>query len=91
LYDVLNAISDVNELLSKALAEETWDVDDEAMGSVRVLISSTDLFYYYKESFGKLMKIFKAPALFDLCTIYKKYLREYATVLSNKIPTYVHG
>jgi len=56
-------------------------------GKVKVLSSSTDLFYYYKTSMRILLDLSKASSLFDLYGVYKRYLRDYASALTARIPT----
>lgn len=43
-----------------------------------VLSSSTDLFYFYAQSLEQCAKLSTGQALFDLCTLHKKWLRIYA-------------
>ncbi|GLB36971.1 putative vps53-like, N-terminal [Lyophyllum shimeji] len=49
---------------------------DEA--PILVLPSSTDLFYFYAQSLEQCAKLSTGQALFDLCTLHKKWLRIYA-------------
>lgn len=43
-----------------------------------VLPSSTELFYFYGQSLEQCAKLSTGKALFDLCTLHKKWLRIYA-------------
>ncbi|KAF5385912.1 hypothetical protein D9615_002629 [Tricholomella constricta] len=45
---------------------------------ILVLPSSTDLFYFYAQSLEQCAKLSTGQALFDLCTLHKKWLRIYA-------------
>jgi hypothetical protein len=48
-----------------------------------VLPSSTDLFYFYGQSLEQCAKLSTGKALFDLCTLHKKWLRIYAGELGS--------
>ncbi|KDR67572.1 hypothetical protein GALMADRAFT_79772 [Galerina marginata CBS 339.88] len=52
--------------------------DDGASSPMTVLPSSTDLFYFYGQSLEQCAKLSTGQALFDLCTLHKKWLRIYA-------------
>ncbi|KAF8894339.1 Vps53-like protein [Gymnopilus junonius] len=52
--------------------------DDSASSPMTVLPSSTDLFYFYGQSLEQCAKLSTGQALFDLCTLHKKWLRIYA-------------
>ncbi|KAG5651871.1 hypothetical protein H0H81_007118 [Sphagnurus paluster] len=54
----------------------TSPAEDDA--PVLVLPSSTDLFYFYAQSLEQCAKLSTGQALFDLCTLHKKWLRIYA-------------
>ncbi|KAF9446218.1 hypothetical protein P691DRAFT_761819 [Macrolepiota fuliginosa MF-IS2] len=58
--------------------------DDHPMA---VLPSSTELFYFYGQSLEQCAKLSTGQALFDLCSLHKKWLRVYAEdVLSLNTP-----
>jgi len=50
-----------------------------------VFPSSTELFYFYGQSLEQCAKLSTGKALFDLCTLHKKWLRIYAGEL-DKLP-----
>jgi len=52
--------------------------DDVGSSPVVVLPSSTELFYFYGQSLEQCAKLSTGKALFDLCTVHKKWLRVYA-------------
>jgi len=52
--------------------------EDNAASPMTVLPSSTDLFYFYGQSLEQCAKLSTGQALFDLCTLHKKWLRIYA-------------
>ncbi|RDB16847.1 Vacuolar protein sorting-associated protein 53 [Hypsizygus marmoreus] len=51
---------------------------DEGDSPMLVLPSSTDLFYFYAQSLEQCAKLSTGQALFDLCSLHKKWLRIYA-------------
>jgi hypothetical protein len=53
---------------------------DNNRGSSPILVlpSSTELFYFYAQNLEQCAKLSTGKALFDLCTVYKKWLRVYA-------------
>jgi vacuolar protein sorting-associated protein 53 len=51
---------------------------DTGSSPVAVLPSSTELFYFYRQSLEQCAKLSTGKALFDLCTLHKKWLRIYA-------------
>jgi len=52
--------------------------EDSTSSPMTVLPSSTDLFYFYGQSLEQCAKLSTGQALFDLCTLHKKWLRIYA-------------
>ncbi|KAI0744093.1 Vps53-like protein [Daedaleopsis nitida] len=52
--------------------------DDEAAPPVLVLPSSTELFYFYAQTLDQCAKLFTGQPLYDLCALFKKWLRIYA-------------
>ncbi|PFH49037.1 hypothetical protein AMATHDRAFT_64066 [Amanita thiersii Skay4041] len=51
--------------------------NDEETAMV-VLPSSTELFYFYRQSLGQCAKYSTGQTLFDLCTVHKRWLKIYA-------------
>lgn len=56
---------------------EDRGADNDSPSAV-VLPSSTELFYFYGQSLEQCAKLSTGQALFDLCTLHKKWLRVYA-------------
>jgi hypothetical protein len=56
------------------------DTDDNNSSPAVVFPSSTELFYFYGQSLEQCAKLSTGQALFDLCTLHKKWLRIYAGV-----------
>ncbi|KAI0633222.1 Vps53-like protein [Trametes polyzona] len=52
--------------------------DDDAAPPVLVLPSSTELFYFYAQTLDQCAKLFTGQPLYDLCGLFKKWLRIYA-------------
>ncbi|KAI0745870.1 Vps53-like protein [Earliella scabrosa] len=52
--------------------------DDESATPVLVLPSSTELFYFYAQTLDQCAKLFTGQPLYDLCALFKKWLRIYA-------------
>ena len=52
--------------------------EDSASSPMTVLPSSTDLFYFYGQSLEQCAQLSTGQALFNLCTLHKKWLRIYA-------------
>ncbi|KAF9523511.1 Vps53-like protein [Crepidotus variabilis] len=53
-------------------------VEDSSASPTTVLPSSTDLFYFYGQIFEQCVKLSTGRPLFDLATLFKKWLRIYA-------------
>ena len=53
-------------------------VDDEGAPPVLVLPSSTELFYFYAQTLDQCARLFTGQPLYDLCALFKKWLRIYA-------------
>ncbi|KAI0075132.1 hypothetical protein K474DRAFT_1691959 [Panus rudis PR-1116 ss-1] len=51
---------------------------DDSSTPVLVLPSSTELFYFYAQTLDQCAKMFTGQPLFDLCALFKKWLRIYA-------------
>ena len=58
-------------------ASTRTSVDDSAP-PVLVLPSSTEMFYYYRQTLDQLSSLFTGQPLYDLCSLHKKWLRIYA-------------
>jgi hypothetical protein len=56
------------------------DTDDNGSSPIVVFPSSTELFYFYGQNLEQCAKLSTGQALFDLCTLHKKWLRIYAGV-----------
>ncbi|TBU33936.1 Vps53-like protein [Dichomitus squalens] len=52
--------------------------DDEGAPPVLVLPSSTELFYFYAQTLDQCARLFTGQPLYDLCALFKKWLRIYA-------------
>lgn len=56
----------------------------------RILPSSTELFYFYRETLERCAKLSNKSPFLDLCGVYKKWLKVYAEeVLGNSLKTCV--
>ncbi|KAI8983955.1 Vps53-like protein [Mycotypha africana] len=55
--------------------------DAEDDGSMVVLPSSTDLFYFYRETLTQCSKFSTGKALYDLCRLFVKHLDNYCTMI----------
>jgi hypothetical protein len=53
--------------------------DSEDDGTMAVLPSSTDLFYFYRETLVQCLKFSTGKALFDLCQLFAKHLDAYCS------------
>ncbi|OBZ70516.1 Vacuolar protein sorting-associated protein 53 [Grifola frondosa] len=65
---------------------------EEGEPPVLVLPSSTELFYFYAQTLEQCAKLFTGQPLYDLCVLFKKWLRIYAEevlVASLKKPTVI--
>lgn len=52
--------------------------EDDNAPPVLVLPSSTELFYFYAQTLDQCAQLFTGQPLYDLCTLFKKWLRIYA-------------
>eukprot|EP01132_Coremiostelium_polycephalum_P002712 gene2712-3365_t len=73
----------MGEVLRKFIEEEKWTVSEEA--SNKVLPSSTDLIHYFIMAMKRCSSLSKKLPFFNLYNLFKKYLSQYANILSNKI------
>ncbi|KAI0929946.1 hypothetical protein AcV5_006778 [Taiwanofungus camphoratus] len=63
---------------SRSSLETASTSANEDAPPVLVLPSSTELFYFYAQTLDQCARLFIGQPLFDLCTLYKKWLRIYA-------------
>lgn len=71
---------------------KTSDHQLELDASTVVLPSSTDLFYFYRETLVQSAKLSTGKAFFDLCNLFGKHLDNYcANVLLGNLPRYCHS
>jgi hypothetical protein len=84
-------LADMLQSYRKPLPSLPTQADDHA--TVTVLPSSTELFYYYRETLERCAKLSNRQPFLDLCTVYKKWLRLYADdVLSHALqPSNIPG
>ncbi len=52
--------------------------EDDNAPPVLVLPSSTELFYFYAQTLDQCAQLFTGQPLYDLCSLFKKWLRIYA-------------
>lgn len=72
------------ELVEKFVREQQKDINDINGG---VFPSCADLFVFYKKCMVQCTQLCNGKTMFDLATVFKKYLREYAAkVLESKVP-----
>lgn len=74
----------LQELMTRIKTQQE-NLDDD---SYSVLSSSTDLFFFYRESLKRCSKISTRRPLLDLATLFGKYLLNYKEILASKIPPY---
>lgn len=55
--------------------------NEEDDGTMSVLPSSTDLFYFYRETLGQCSKFSTGKALFDLSKLFAKHLDSYCNTI----------
>ena len=58
--------------------ETSGNAGDEQGTPILALPSSTDLFHFYAQSLEQCAKLSTGQALFDLCSLHKKWLQIYA-------------
>ena len=61
-----------------SLPTRDHDFENDSESSSSVLPSSTELFYYYRETLERCAKLSTKGPFLDLCKVYKKWLRVYA-------------
>ncbi|KAI0645796.1 Vps53-like protein [Trametes meyenii] len=62
----------------EAISSASASGDDDAAPPVLVLPSSTELFYFYAQTLEQCANLFTGQPLYDLCGLFKKWLRIYA-------------
>ncbi|KAF2075222.1 hypothetical protein CYY_003483 [Polysphondylium violaceum] len=76
----------MGEVLKKVISEETWSFKEEESNN-KVLHSSTDLFFYFTRSMKRCSSLSKNDPLFNLYELFRRYLTQYGSIISNKIPS----
>eukprot|EP00026_Physarum_polycephalum_P002742 Phypoly_transcript_02750.p1 GENE.Phypoly_transcript_02750~~Phypoly_transcript_02750.p1 ORF type:complete len:836 (+),score=180.82 Phypoly_transcript_02750:116-2623(+) len=74
----------MKEMIDNLIADETWEVPEETRN--KVLVSSTDLIYYFNEARKRCAKLTRGQPFFDLFVLFKKYLKNYAYILNSRLP-----
>ena len=77
LSDMLAQYRGSKSRSSLEAASTRTSVDDSGP-PVLVLPSSTEMFYYYRQTLDQLSSLFTGQPLYDLCSLHKKWLRIYA-------------
>ncbi|GAM17722.1 hypothetical protein SAMD00019534_008970 [Acytostelium subglobosum LB1] len=75
----------MSEALTKLVSEEKWVLEAEATN--KILSSGTDLIQYFRKALDRCSSLSKGEPFFNLYTLFTKYLRQYAQVLSSKVPS----
>ncbi|KAM5534575.1 hypothetical protein V8D89_011779 [Ganoderma adspersum] len=78
LSDMLSQYRGSKSRSSLEAASTSSTVDDEEASPVLVLPSSTELFYFYAQTLDQCARLFTGQPLYDLCALFKKWLRIYA-------------
>jgi hypothetical protein len=73
------------------LKEASSDSTVDTRGELPVLISSTNLFLYIKNSITRCTTLTKGKTLFSLYRAFQRILKKYAKVLSSKYPSALSG
>ncbi|TFY62573.1 hypothetical protein EVJ58_g3787 [Rhodofomes roseus] len=77
LSDMLSQYRGSKSRSSLEAASTRTSIDDSAP-PVLVLPSSTEMFYYYRQTLDQLSSLFTGQPLYDLCSLHKRWLRVYA-------------
>ncbi|KAL7331154.1 Vacuolar protein sorting-associated protein 53 [Mucor circinelloides] len=77
LYIYINAEDATISSMIDSYAQSDMKADEEDDGTMAVLPSSTDLFYFYRETLVQCSKFSTGKALFDLCQLFAKHLDAY--------------
>ncbi|RDX42721.1 hypothetical protein OH76DRAFT_1362271 [Lentinus brumalis] len=78
LSDMLSQYRGSKSRTSLEVASASSHGDDDAAPPVLVLPSSTELFYFYAQTLDQCARLFTGQPLYDLCALFKKWLRIYA-------------
>ena len=78
LSDMLAQYRGSKSRTSLEAASASSHTDDESAPPVLVLPSSTELFYFYAQTLDQCATLFTGQPLYDLCALFKKWLRIYA-------------
>ncbi|KAI8613557.1 Vps53-like protein [Chytriomyces sp. MP71] len=65
---------------------EGYKLSSEAEEEEAVLVSSTDLFLFYRQTLVQCSKLSTNKPFLDLCKLFSKWLKAYADVLATKLP-----
>ncbi|KAI7903387.1 Vps53-like protein [Cokeromyces recurvatus] len=77
LYIYIDAEDATIASMIDSYAQTDMQADSEDDGTMTVLPSSTDLFYFYRETLAQCSKFSTGKALFDLCQVFAKHLNAY--------------
>ncbi|KAI8646117.1 Vps53-like protein [Parasitella parasitica] len=77
LYIYINAEDATISSMIDSYAQSDMKANEEDDGTMAVLPSSTDLFYFYRETLAQCAKFSTGKALFDLCQLFAKHLDSY--------------
>ncbi|CEP17475.1 hypothetical protein [Parasitella parasitica] len=77
LYIYINAEDATIASMIDSYAQSDMKANEEDDGTMAVLPSSTDLFYFYRETLAQCAKFSTGKALFDLCQLFSKHLDAY--------------
>ncbi|EAL64485.1 Vps53-like domain-containing protein [Dictyostelium discoideum AX4] len=75
----------IGEVLEKVMAEEKWTLSDEEAN--KILTSCTDLVFHFIKVRNRCAELTKGEPFFNLYHLFRKYLTQYANIISGKIHT----
>ncbi|EGC31747.1 hypothetical protein DICPUDRAFT_57519 [Dictyostelium purpureum] len=73
----------MGEVLDKVISEEKWTISSEE--SNKILTSCTDLVYHFIKVRNRCSELTKREPFFNLYHLFRKYLTQYANIISSKI------
>ncbi|KAI7862352.1 Vps53-like protein [Spinellus fusiger] len=79
LWIYINAEDKTLKIMIESYTLSDKSVEDDT--NMTVLPSSTDLFYFYRETLAQCAKFSTGKALWDLCQLFSKYLYSYCNVI----------
>lgn len=79
LYIYINAEDVTISSMIDSYIHSDMKAEEEDDGTMAVLPSSTDLFYFYRETLTQCAKFSTGKALFDLCQLFAKHLDSYCS------------